>query len=69
MPVESYMHKYAKMVLASWLRKKIRIGEKYKGLDNISLPIKGKSPMYNVYVEYPVCCLKNNPTIIVGQKL
>ena len=37
MPVESYMHKYAKTVLASWLRKKLRIGEKYKGLENIPL--------------------------------
>lgn len=57
MGVESYLHKYAKVVVCSWLRKKIRIGEKFKGLNNISLSLKlpKESPMYGVYPEYPVC--------------
>jgi hypothetical protein len=57
MGVESYLHKYAKIVVCSWLRTKIRIGEKFKGLDNIKLSLKlpKQSPMYSVYSEYPVC--------------
>lgn len=63
MGVESYMHKYAKVVLSTWLRKKIRIGESYKGLCNVPLPNKGISPMFNTYVEYPICKDKNNAII------
>jgi len=68
MGVESYMHKYAKTVLAGWLRKKIRIGENYKGLDNIPLcllPEGGgeKYPMCNIYVEYPICKDKDGNVI------
>lgn len=57
MGVESYLHKYAKIVVASWLRKKIRIGPKFKGLSNIPLELEfpKKKPMYNVYTEFPVC--------------
>lgn len=65
MTVESYMHKYAKIVLASWLRKKIRVGQSYKGLDNFPVPnVKAKSPMYDVYLEYPIC--KDTSGNIVG---
>jgi len=68
MGVESYMHKYAKVVLAGWLRKKVRIGEKFKGLDNIQFTLSregGKSsPMCNVYSEYPIC--KNKDGNIIG---
>lgn len=63
MGVESYMHRYAKVVLSTWLRKKIRIGETYKGLNNVPLPLKGLAPMYNTYVEYPICKDKNNKII------
>lgn len=66
MTVESYMHKYAKTVLASWLRQKVRVGEKYKGLENIPLPVKGKSPMFNVYVEYPVCSFNDELVGVTG---
>jgi hypothetical protein len=66
MGVESYMHKYAKVVLSTWLRKKIRIGETYQGLSNVPLPSKKEAPMYNTYVEYPICKAKNN--VIVGLK-
>lgn len=66
MGVESYMHKYAKVVLSTWLRKKIRIGDTYKGLANIPTPSKGSAPMYNTYSEYPVCKDKNNK--IIGLK-
>jgi hypothetical protein len=53
---ESYMHKYAKTVLASWLRKKIRIGEKFKGMCNIPLKLGDKRPpCMDIYIEYPVC--------------
>lgn len=70
MSVESYLHKYAKIVVASWLRKKIRIGPKFKGLNNIPLELElpKKSPMYGVYTEFPICKSfidPNNP-IIVG---
>ena len=65
MGVESYMHKYAKVVLATWLRKKIKVGANYKGLDNIPLPIEQKiSPMFNIYVEYPIC--KDKDGNIIG---
>jgi hypothetical protein len=66
MGVESYMHKYAKVVLAGWLRKKVRIGEKFKGLDNIILTLSNTpktSPMCNVYSEYPICKDKNGNII------
>lgn len=57
MGVESYLHKYAKIVVASWLRRKIRIGTKFKGLNNIPLELElpKKSPMFGVYTEFPVC--------------
>lgn len=70
MGVESYMHKYAKVVLAGWLRKKVRIGEKFKGLDNIQLTLSdtpSKKPMCNVYTEYPICKDKNGN--IIGLKI
>ena len=71
MGVESYMHKYAKVVFASWLRKKVKIGASYKGLDNIPLPVEQKiSPMFNIYVEYPVCKDKDGNVIgisLVGE--
>lgn len=57
---ESYLHRYAKVTLSSWLRKKIRIGPNFKGLNNIDLSgassgLSKLSPMYGVYTEYPVC--------------
>lgn len=57
MGVESYLHKYAKIVVCAWLRKKIRIGAKFKGLNNIPLDLElpKKSPMFSVYPEFPVC--------------
>ena len=61
--VESYLHKYAKTTLASWLRKKY--SGMRKCLENIEksesvqkLP-KDCAPYYNVYVEYPVGINKN----------
>lgn len=67
MGVESYMHKYAKIVLAGWLRKKVRVGETYKGLDNIPIPVqKGTSPMFSVYMEYPIC--KDKQGNIIGME-
>lgn len=74
MSCESYMHKYAKIVLASWLRKKIKIGEKYKGfpsVDMTSLGIfpnnRGTKPMWNVWLEYPVCQYQNKVIGLDGQ--
>ena len=58
MGIESYLHKYSKIVMCAWLRKKIKIGTtKFKGLNNIPLDLKSpkKGPMFNVYPEYPVC--------------
>jgi hypothetical protein len=60
MGVESYLHKYAKVVVSSWLRKKIRIGKKFKGMSNLKLDLdyeelKKQKPMLGVYMEYPVC--------------
>lgn len=67
MGVESYMHQYAKVVLASWLRKKVKIGSKFKGLANINLTLNDSpklyAPMYNVYSEYPICKDKNGQII------
>jgi hypothetical protein len=59
------MHKYAKIVLASWLRKKIRIGEKFKGLCNIPLKFGEKRPpCMDVYIEYPVCMDKSTNQLV-----
>lgn len=62
MGVESYLHRYAKITLAGWFRKRIRIGEMYKGLNNIDLVLdwewcQTKTPKgtCGVYMEYPVC--------------
>jgi len=62
MGVESYLHKYAKVVVCSWLRKKIRIGSNFKGLNNVELSLESKKegPMFNVYPEYPVCKCKTS---------
>ena len=63
MGVESYLHKYAKVVLCAWLRKKIRIGATFKGLNNIPISLESpkQSPMYNVYPEYPVKYFRIRP--------
>ena len=55
MSVESYLHKYAKTVMASWLRK--LTGRNFRGLNNIGITLKNKptGPMFGVYTEYPVC--------------
>jgi hypothetical protein len=70
MGVESYLHKYSKVVVCAWLRKKIKIGEKFKGLSNIPLRLASpkQSPMYNVYQEYPVCksLIEDEKSKIVG---
>lgn len=54
MPQESYMHRYAKTVVAAWLRKKNRSKSK-KMMTNVPCSFKGCSPFYNIYVEYPIC--------------
>lgn len=61
---ESYLHFHAKMDLASWLRK--MKGKSFKGLNNITLKWKGKgkSPMFDVYTEYPVCKDKTTNKLI-----
>ena len=70
MGVESYLHKYSKVVVCAWLRKKIKIGTtKFKGLNNIPLELVSpkNAPMFNVYPEYPVCKSKDKSnTNIVG---
>lgn len=66
MGVESYLHKYAKIVVASWLRRKIKIGKNFKGLSNIFLELESpkERPMFNVYMEFPVC--KDTTGIFIG---
>ena len=62
---ESYMHKYAKIVLAGWLRKKI--SKNWKALTNIDLPMDELSkskPYSSVFVEYPVCLDKTNNKMV-----
>ena len=54
---ESYLHRFAKQTLASWLRGGIRVGPKFQGLQPLMacIPISGCSaPMFNVYEEYPI---------------
>ena len=64
MSAESYLHKYAKTVMSSWLRK--ITGKKFKGLNNIGITIKHKhkAPMFGVFTEYPVCVDKQTNKII-----
>lgn len=64
---ESNMHYYSKIVTASWLRR--IIGKKQKGMNNIDLECLEKKikPMFDIYVEYPVC-LDNKTKKIVGIK-
>ena len=54
--VESYLHRYAKQTIGSWLRGGIRVGENFKGLQPLfaSVPIGMPAPMYGVYEEYPI---------------
>lgn len=52
--VESYKHRYAKKTVAQWIRKRCRIGEKFKGLQPLVLPINSDGPMFGVYEEWPV---------------
>jgi hypothetical protein len=54
---ESYLHRFAKQTLASWLRGGIRVGENYQGLQPLMahVPYAGcTAPMYNIYEEYPI---------------
>lgn len=54
--VESYMHRFAKQTVASWLRKRSKVGSNFKGLQPIlnSLPLHNKGPMFGVFEEFPV---------------
>ena len=60
---ESYMHKYAKSTLATWLRKK-RCGAKWC-LQNIDCGtnIANTSPNYGVFLEYPIAKNKSSGKI------
>ena len=64
MSVESYLHKYAKTVMSSWLRK--LTGRNFKGLNNIGITLTTKptGPMFGVYTEYPVCQDKETQSLI-----
>ncbi len=68
---ESYLHRYAKIVLSGWYRKYIRIGKDFKGLNGISLDLdwdycKNFTPkgMYGVYLEWPICIDKKTKETI-----
>lgn len=55
--VESYLHRFAKQTLASWIRGGIRVGGNFQGLQPVMshVPYEGcLPPMYNVYEEYPI---------------
>lgn len=54
--VESYLHRYAKQTVASWLRGGVRVGENFKGLQPLfkSVPLGMPQPMYGVYEEFPI---------------
>lgn len=54
--VESYMHRSAKQIVGTWLRKRSRVGVNFKGLQPLlpHLPVHPKKPMFGVYEEYPV---------------
>ncbi len=55
--VESYMHRFAKQTVASWLRNRSKVGVNFKGLQPImkDLPLHTQRPMFGIYEEYPVC--------------
>jgi hypothetical protein len=65
MSAESGLHYYAKIVMASWLRKMTGV-KNFKGLNNINFTCTTKSagPMFGVYTEYPVCLEKTTKKII-----
>lgn len=54
--VESYLHRFAKQTVASWLRGRVRTGTNFKGLQPLAdyIPIGMQAPMYGIYEEYPV---------------
>jgi hypothetical protein len=68
---ESYLHRDAKAVLASWLRKRARVigsGSQYKGLQGLPLAdgtdcAMLDSVMRGVYLEYPVCKTENKGVV------
>lgn len=54
--VESYLHRYAKQTVASWIRGGVRVGENFKGLQPLfkSVPLGMPQPMCGVYEEFPI---------------
>lgn len=60
--VESYLHRYAKQTVATWLRGCVKVGSNFKGLQpmSTSVPFGMPQPMCGVYEEFPIA--KNNWT-------
>jgi len=55
---ESYMHKYAKSTLGSWLRRKVSGKLTYiltEGVDISANSIRKDGPCFGVFYEYPIC--------------
>ena len=63
---ETYLHKYSKQVLCKWLRKRMYVGDKFKGMKNIPLELTfpKTKPMMDVYEEYPVCYDKETKQLV-----
>lgn len=68
--VESYMHRFAKQTVATWLRSRSKIGVNCKGLQPLLpvLPLLDQSfaPMYGVYEEFPICKTASGQLIGLG---
>jgi hypothetical protein len=56
MSVESYLHKFAKQTVATWIRGRVKVGAKFKGLQPMgdAIPFGMEAPMCGVYEEYPI---------------
>lgn len=64
MGIESYKHKFAKAVLAEWLRSSIRESGDWLELAPFQARTNRGGPFYGVFEEYPVCL--DNQNRIVG---
>lgn len=68
--VETYLHRHAKGVLATWLRGRSKVGVNFKAFPGIraDIPLSTDKPMYGVYEEYPVVITQDDEPEPIGHR-
>lgn len=59
---ESYKHKFAKEVLAGWLREGA-LRDEYAGIHPIRFRVNRGAPHFGVWTEYPICLNSKNDVV------